>query len=66
MAQMLYPMLIPPADVDKEVDYFEIASNFIGINTITTTTSLGTFKLPRSELFKMQLTIYKVLLKSEE
>lgn len=41
-----------PADVENKIDYFEIASNFIGINTITTTASLGKFKLLRSRAFQ--------------
>src|SRR6266487_1426026 len=44
-----------PADVDniqKGIGYFEIASNFIGTNNITTTTGPGKFKLPRSRAFQ--------------
>jgi choline dehydrogenase-like flavoprotein len=41
-----------PADINKEIDYFDIASNFIGTNTITTTAGLGKFKLPRSRAFQ--------------
>jgi choline dehydrogenase-like flavoprotein len=41
-----------PTDVGNKIDYFGIASNFIGTNTITTTTSLGKFKLPRSRAFQ--------------
>jgi len=41
-----------PDDVVNKIDYFKIASNFIGTNTITTTTSLGKFKLPRSRAFQ--------------
>ena len=33
-------------------EYFHIAERFLGINTITTTASLGTYKLPKSKVFQ--------------
>ena len=42
-----------PARVDdKALDYFDIAQNFIGVNTITTTAGLGKFKLARTKVFQ--------------
>jgi len=42
-----------PAKVDdKELDYFKIAENFIGVNAITTTAGLGKFKLARTKIFQ--------------
>lgn len=42
-----------PANVDnKALDYFDIAQNFIGVNTITTTAGLGKFKLARTKVFQ--------------
>ncbi len=41
-----------PDDVENRIDYFQIASNFIGTNNITTTTGLGKFKLPKSQAFQ--------------
>ena len=37
---------------DKALDYFDIAQNFIGVNTITTTAGLGKFKLARTKVFQ--------------
>ena len=43
-----------PEDVDKKIlDYFDIAQNFIGVNTITTNAGLGTSKLPRTDIFQV-------------
>jgi choline dehydrogenase-like flavoprotein len=43
-----------PEDLDKKLfDYFDIAQNFVGVNTITTNTGLGTFKLPRTDVFQV-------------
>ena len=40
-------------DIDKKsLDYFDIAQNFIGVNTITTNASMGKFKLPRTHAFQ--------------
>jgi hypothetical protein len=40
-------------DIDGALfDYFDIAANFIGVNTITTTAALGKFKLPRTKVFQ--------------
>jgi hypothetical protein len=41
-----------PADIENKIDYLDVASNFIGTNTITTTAGLGKFKLPRSRAFQ--------------
>ena len=43
-----------PEDLDKKLfDYFDIAQNFIGVNTITTNAGLGTSKLPRTDVFQV-------------
>src|SRR4029079_5721905 len=43
-----------PEDSDKKnLDYFDIAQNFIGVNTITTNAGLGTSKLPRTDIFQV-------------
>ena len=40
-------------DPDKKIlDYFNIAEKFIGVNTITTTTALGNYKLLRTKVFQ--------------
>jgi len=42
-----------PNDVNnQDLDYFTIAENFIGISKITTTSSLGRFKLDRAKVFQ--------------
>ena len=41
-------------DLDKKLfDYFDIAQNFIGVNTVTTNTGLGSYKLPRTDVFQL-------------
>ena len=43
-----------PEDLDKKIfDYYDIAQNFIGVNTITTNAGLGSFKLPRTDVFQI-------------
>ena len=42
-----------PADINnQDLDYFKIAENFIGVSKITTTASLGRFKLNRAKVFQ--------------
>jgi hypothetical protein len=42
-----------PVDINnKDLDYFKIAENFIGVSKITTTASLGRFKLNRAKVFQ--------------
>ena len=42
-----------PADINnQDIDYFKIAENFIGVSKITTTASLGRFKLDRAKVFQ--------------
>src|SRR5215213_1897596 len=42
-----------PSDINnQDLDYFKIAENFIGISKITTTSSLGRFKLDRAKVFQ--------------
>src|SRR5215216_5523042 len=42
-----------PADINnQDIDYFKIAENFIGVSKITTTASLGRFKLDRTKVFQ--------------
>ena len=42
------------SDIDSKqlFDYFDIAPNFICVNTITTTAGMGKFKLPRTKVFQ--------------
>jgi len=47
------PNFEQPVDIDTPIlDYFDIAQNFIGVNTITTTAGLGRFKLARTKVFQ--------------
>jgi hypothetical protein len=42
-----------PSDINnQDLDYFKIAENFIGVSKITTTASLGRFKLNRAKVFQ--------------
>ena len=42
-----------PEDLDKKnLDYFDIAQEFIGVNAITTNASLSRFKLHKSDVFQ--------------
>ena len=42
------------SDIDSKqlFDYFDIAANFICVNTITTTAGMGKFKFPRTKVFQ--------------
>ena len=42
-----------PQDIDKKsIDYFDIAQQFIGVNTITTNASMSRYKLHKSDVFQ--------------
>ena len=42
-----------PSSAEYEtLDYFDIAKNFVGVNKITTTAALGTFKLGKTKVFQ--------------
>ena len=53
MANKLRNYVEKPEDLDKKnLDYFDIAQEFIGVNAITTNASLSRFKLHKSDVFQ--------------